>query len=883
MFTHLTKTSWTTKAVLVLVAVAFLIPTFFVSAQDGNVSFPTEDLSGLSGSELLPPPSGDFSTFPPPPDAEPAPPPNPNFPPVFYPPGFNSTNPQAQDGGQEFTTDSGTPATTGGVGSRTSVPNQQIPDGVYGDSAFKGMLYSIVVNLFGSLITWAGWLLNWAINDFVIGFGGFFNTTGVGVAVNELWSLVRDFFNILFIFGFIWIGFQMILDSGNSRAKQTLVSLIMAALLVNFSLFISKFVVDFSNRLASEVAIAAFPADDSVFDSTENIGGNIRTQRVNVADTFFAHMGIAETLNADQAVINNTNAPWSYIFGSAIFYLIAAFVFAAGGVMLMIRFVALSIFMVLSPFMFLGWVFPGMQGWTSKYWKGFLGRAFYAPVYIVLLFFAGTILQNFFGTRGSMTNDFAFGIQSAGGQQTFNPLISILGAFALSCAFLIAAVQVAGKMSADGAGGVMKVGSGIVRGGQRRLKNGAIGVGRGAVGGAAGVGRFAARNTLGAATTYGVNRAGQAGREALRRRNAELAQGSSFDRLRARTSERIAGGALDRVATATVAGSETRADRLARVAKENAALNTAADAGQRYTNTRDDLATISRLTASVTAASTTMGPLTAAQMAEKKELEDAQTRVGQSTRQMTNEEVRDNFTTEQRNEAYVAANLSDDHLKFLKESGVLTNAESKTLRGNRDDAKLDAVSESFEDTTSSAEQLNNAFDRMEQTVRRMSADSKAKLGFDRLTQERVAVHLTDDDIVKLEESGRYTADQVEDIRGARNLAQNNIAIGGTNYGTAAAPATVGAGSTQFHDRRRRELMSNAQKAGRLSPGIFINPGMAGSITPAALVQRENNGLDAGEIAAIQSNVERLKGTSDYNRWVQWSSTPAGRASRFTFT
>jgi hypothetical protein len=446
MFTHLTKTSWTTKVVLVLVAVALLGPISLVQAQgppdDGSrvINFPTGDSPASSG------PLGQTPAT-----------------------GYVPTDAQGQVDGAPVVTDSGNPATTGGVTDTTSVPNQQIPDGVYGDSAFKGMLYSIVVNLFGSLITWAGWLLNWAINDFVIGFGGFFNTTGVGVAVNELWSLVRDFFNILFIFGFIWIGFQMILDSGNSRAKQTLVSLIMAALLVNFSLFISKFVVDFSNRLASEVAIAAFPADDSVFDSTENIGGNIRTQRVNVADTFFAHMGIAETLNADQAVINNTNAPWSYIFGSAIFYLIAAFVFAAGGVMLMIRFVALSIFMVLSPFMFLGWVFPGMQGWTSKYWKGFLGRAFYAPVYIVLLFFAGTILQNFFGTRGSMTNDFAFGIQSAGGQQTFNPLISILGAFALSCAFLIAAVQVAGKMSADGAGGVMRVGSNLAQRGRRAM------------------------------------------------------------------------------------------------------------------------------------------------------------------------------------------------------------------------------------------------------------------------------------------------------------------------------------------------------------------------------------------------------------------------------
>jgi hypothetical protein len=511
MFTHLTKTSWTTKVVLVLAAVAFLIPTFFVSA--------TEDLSGLSGSELLPPPSGDFSTFPPPPDAEPAPPPNPNFPPVFYPPGFNSTNPQAQDGGQEFTTDAGNQAVTSAPTVGTYTPGSASPEGFAGESALKLILYAIVVNLFGTLVGWSGQLLNWAINDFVIGFGSFFLTTGVGVAVDQLWSLVRDFFNILFIFGFIWIGFQMILDSGNSRAKQTLVSLIMAALLINFSLFISKFVVDFSNRLASETAVAAFPA----FNAESNVGdinANIRTQQVNIADTFFGYLGIPKTLDTDADVQDNTVAPWSYIFGSAIFYLIATFVFAAGALMLIIRFVALSIFMVLSPFMFLGWVFPGMQGWTGKYWKGFLGRAFYAPVYIILLFFAATILGKFFGDGGSMENDFILG-----GDQS-NAISGILGAFALSCVFMIAAVQVAGKMSADGASGVMKVGGNIVRGGQRRLKNGALFMPRRAaqygtvaagstVSGATNLarrtrlGRFATNNQLGAAAAN----AGQASKQ----------------------------------------------------------------------------------------------------------------------------------------------------------------------------------------------------------------------------------------------------------------------------------------------------------------------------------------------------------------------------------
>jgi hypothetical protein len=333
---------------------------------------------------------------------------------------------------------------------------QEASSDFFGENALKSILYFIVVGFFGTLLGWAGELLNYSINTFVIGFGTFFTTQGVGVAVDALWSTVRDFFNILFIFGFIYIGFQIILDSNSSRAKQTLIYLLMAALLMNFSLFISKFVVDFSNRLASEVAVAAFPHTDNA------LGGNIADQEVDIANTFFAHMGIAETLNVNQGIQDASESAWSYIFGSAIFYLVGTFVFAAGAIMLIIRFVALSIFMVLSPFMFLGWVFPSMQSWTSKYWTGFMGRAFYAPVYIILLFFAGTILQQFFGDAGSMQNvGLVDNIDS-------DSLGRLLGPFILSCAFMIAAVQVAGKMSADGAGQMMKVGGNLAKSVQRR-------------------------------------------------------------------------------------------------------------------------------------------------------------------------------------------------------------------------------------------------------------------------------------------------------------------------------------------------------------------------------------------------------------------------------
>jgi len=542
MFTRLTTTTWSTKVVFVVLAgLMLLTPALVAEAQDTlDPNSPAQNPPGGGNVTNTNNPS------------------NPNAPGFFgdFSPVnevINGTTGEVIEFQQSvtatdadgnvttFTTDSASQNAREAASRRglsDPAPPAEKPPATdsFVESGLKAILYSIVVNLFGTLTGWAGILLDFGINKFVIGFGTAFNSQGVGQAVNELWSLVRDFFNILFIFGFIWIGFQMILDSGNSQAKQTLVSLIMAALLVNFSLFISKFVVDFSNRLASEIAQEAFP----IREGEESVlGGDITKGEVAVANTFFAHMGIPRTLDVSFGVRNNENAAWSYIFGSAIFYLVAAFVFAAGGIMLIIRFVVLSIFMVLSPFMFLGWVFPGMQGWTGKYWKGFLGRAFYAPVYIVLLFFAGTILQNFFGDRGSMVNNFQL---SADGMTT-GSLGDILPAFILSCAFLIAAVQVAGKMSADGASGMMKIGNNLQRGGRR----------------------FVARKTIGLGA-YGVSAVGRGAGKYVERFDAasqktggrRFARGLLNTATLGATSNSSLKAATGAMAGASVAGSQTR-------------------------------------------------------------------------------------------------------------------------------------------------------------------------------------------------------------------------------------------------------------------------------------------------------------------------------------
>lgn len=316
-------------------------------------------------------------------------------------------------------------------------------------STIQKVLWSVVTTVFGTMVYYAGMLLNAGITDYVVGFGNQFNNIGIGFAVNNLWVIMRDFFNLLFIFGLVYIGFQMILKSGDIQPKKMLVHIILAALLVNFSLFFVKAIVDLSNIAATQVA-NAFP------DGT--VDGDI-----GISDAFLNIFGLQGTFDTGGAAGLEAIAAgggWAYIIFSMILFIIAAFVFAVGGILLIIRFIVLNLYMILSPVMFLGWVFPAMSSYSQMYWKGFLGRAFFAPAYILMLYFAFVVLDSFSALQGQpqYTDLFKDGATVS---QAFGTTLPF---FFITAGFLIVAVIVAQKMGADGADYAISLGrSGIQR------------------------------------------------------------------------------------------------------------------------------------------------------------------------------------------------------------------------------------------------------------------------------------------------------------------------------------------------------------------------------------------------------------------------------------
>jgi hypothetical protein len=93
------------------------------------------------------------------------------------------------------------------------------------------------------------------------------------------WEIVRDLTNILFIFMLLWIAIQTVLGLGSSTYKKTIPMLLVATLIVNFSLFGARVIVDIGN-ISSRVLFNSIEAKPIPNDPDPN-GKSISAALVN--------------------------------------------------------------------------------------------------------------------------------------------------------------------------------------------------------------------------------------------------------------------------------------------------------------------------------------------------------------------------------------------------------------------------------------------------------------------------------------------------------------------------------------------------------------------------------------------------------------------------
>lgn len=413
----------------------------------------------------------------------------------------------------------------------------------------------------------AGIFFNWTVAVLVFDFGKYFgNSTGLLLG----WSVLRDFANIGLLFGFVFMGIATILDLHSYPWKKSLPMLVIFAILLNFSLFVTEAIIDSTNAVSTILFEQSFePAGcraESWLDCVINTGvaGAILTN-ANIATAYNGEAAgtlLGDVINTASGVIQQFVDPVGNtmkFIALAILMSVAATVFFAAAGLFLSRGIMLAFLMVTSPIGFAGMAVPFLHGLAEKWWHELLHQSFFAPVFLLLLLVGLKITESL--TTISGTGNLSTIFESRNVVDTGALLV-----FFLAIGFFVAALMIAKQFG-------IKMADTIIE------KTGSK-VGSLAFGTAASIGR----NTMGKFSSNAANRINLSplGRTMVGRRllwAANQGTNASMD-IRGGSGLKVGGISLGKASDAGKKGFKGVQDANAKIANEQAKARKAAWASQ---------------------------------------------------------------------------------------------------------------------------------------------------------------------------------------------------------------------------------------------------------------------------------------------------------------
>lgn len=211
-------------------------------------------------------------------------------------------------------------------------------------------------------------------------------------AIDEAWRVIRDVANMSFIFVLLYAAINTMIGRAKDT-QQLIVKIIVIAVLINFSLFFTKFVIDISNVLSLTFYDAMVP--NALQEGFTGRG---------LSDAFMKELEIQKLYSNGGANISFAGIIMTGVMGS-IMLLIAAFVFFTVGILFVIRYVVLIMVLILSPIAFIAFILPEAQKYQKQWADALIGQAFFAPIYLMLTWVTLKIL-------GGINDSGAFSIKT---------------------------------------------------------------------------------------------------------------------------------------------------------------------------------------------------------------------------------------------------------------------------------------------------------------------------------------------------------------------------------------------------------------------------------------------------------------------------------------
>ena len=252
-----------------------------------------------------------------------------------------------------------------------------------------------IMSLFAWLVGVAAITFDNAVYYTVVTMGNYVNNLS---AVGVTWRILRDLGNIIIIFGFLAIGITTILNVNWYGGKMKMLPmLLVSAVFLNFSLFITEAVIDTGNLFATqfytqingghpagakELSTLVSPfLKRKVFQT--NSCGPIRDFKL-----FMAKRGTRKK------VYSKPGIPGLIGFMAIILFIIAAFVMFSLAFILIARFVILLFLIIISPVAFAGLAIPQLASRAKKWWSTLFQQTITAPVLLLLLYIALAVITD---------------------------------------------------------------------------------------------------------------------------------------------------------------------------------------------------------------------------------------------------------------------------------------------------------------------------------------------------------------------------------------------------------------------------------------------------------------------------------------------------------
>ncbi|MCK4387102.1 MAG: hypothetical protein KAV41_03425 [Candidatus Pacebacteria bacterium] len=354
--------------------------------------------------------------------------------------------------------------------------------------ALQMTIADAIITLASSVLWVAGILFNYSMS-YTLNIATVITQTGV---VNIGWEIFRDLSNMVFIFILLIISIGTILGTQSYNAKNLLVKVILVALLINFSLFTTKVIIDASNVLTVGFYNATISSAVTAGGTETPIDKGISSI---FAQSLKLHTIYDHTTLKPVAGGNVTLEPkniWTVCIFGSIFLLVTAFVFFAASILLIKRLVVLMFLMMISPLAFLGMILPATQAHSKKWWQTLFAESFYAPIYMMFTYVVAKGItspefrNSIGGGAGSGQSDtFASVLTGSAGEG----MSFIILNFILIIGLMLASIIAASKLGATGAGGMIDMGKKLQGWGQGKIGAGTFGAagrfGRRFVGGGA--------------------------------------------------------------------------------------------------------------------------------------------------------------------------------------------------------------------------------------------------------------------------------------------------------------------------------------------------------------------------------------------------------------